>query len=193
MAQGGFIRICTWISGIRNDQDRWTLLLLLLTITISNRMYLKLRRLCQVRYLDINDHDRWTMSLIIINSHIIGQMYWFRYIHIPKSTKLGRHRSDMSHVLILRTDIFQLVTFCNTVYVGIEPCRYNWRNFLHYHIPPPILGTFYNNEKNYFAYWYWTNYFSIISKLNHLYNVEKILYAIKCIWNGGIMSLTWLF
>ena len=35
------------------------------------------------------------------------------------------------------------------------------------------------------ACWYWTGYFLIMSKLNHLYNAEKIL--MKCIRNGGIM------
>ena len=37
----------------------------------------------------------------------------------------------------------------------------------------PILGAFYNNEKNYFVYCYWTGYFLIMSKLNHLFNGEK--------------------
>ena len=38
----------------------------------------------------------------------------------------------------------------------------------------------------FFDYWYWRGYFSIMSKLNHLYNREKILYVVKCIRNGGI-------
>ena len=52
---------------------------------------------------------------------------------------------------------------------------------------PPILGAFYNNEKIYVVNWYWTCYFSIMSKLNHLYNAGKILSVIKCIRNGEII------
>ena len=47
----------------------------------------------------------------------------------------------------------------------------------------PILGAFYNNEKNYFVYFYWAGYFSKMQKLNHLSNAEKILYVIKRIRN----------
>ena len=39
----------------------------------------------------------------------------------------------------------------------------------------PHFRCFYNNEKYYFVCCYWTGYFSIMSKLNHLFNAEKNL------------------
>ena len=48
---------------------------------------------------------------------------------------------------------------------------YNWETF--FITSSPILGAFYNYDKNCFVFWYWTGYFSIMSKLNHLYNAVK--------------------
>ena len=52
--------------------------------------------------------------------------------------------------------------------LGIEHCIIGETFF--FASSPPILGAFYNNEKKYFAYCYWTGYFPIMSKLNHLFN-----------------------
>ena len=68
----------------------------------------------------------------------------------------------------------------------IHRALYNQRNFF-ITSSPPILRDFVTKKKIYYLLTLNSCYFSIMSKLNHLYSAEKILFVNKHIRNGGLM------